>query len=55
MASAELLQTLGNKYSAEILDATTMAERARARLPHRLPYGFHGQFYADGDPVRSMA
>mgnify|MGYP006279056033 CR=1 FL=1 len=38
-----------------VLDATTMTELARAPLPHRLPYGFHGQFYADGDPVRSMA
>lgn len=38
-----------------VLDATTMDERARAPLPHRLPYGFHGQFYAAADPVRSMA
>lgn len=38
-----------------VLDATTMTERARAPLPHRLPYGFHGQFYAATDPVRSMA
>jgi len=38
-----------------VLDATTMDELARATLPHRLPYGFHGQFYAADDPVRSMA
>ncbi|MFC6756252.1 MULTISPECIES: carotenoid oxygenase family protein [Haloarcula] len=38
-----------------VLDATTMDERARAPLPHRLPYGFHGQFYAADNPVRSMA
>ncbi|MDS0280950.1 carotenoid oxygenase family protein [Haloarcula onubensis] len=38
-----------------VLDAATMTERARAPLPHRLPYGFHGQFYAADDPVRSMA
>jgi len=38
-----------------VLDATTMDELARAPLPHRLPYGFHGQFYAADDPVRSMA
>jgi carotenoid cleavage dioxygenase-like enzyme len=37
-----------------VLDAETMAELARAPLPHRLPYGFHGQFYDAGDPVRSM-
>ncbi|MDS0260596.1 carotenoid oxygenase family protein [Haloarcula sp. S1CR25-12] len=38
-----------------VLDATTMSELARAPLPHRLPYGFHGQFYAADGPVRSMA
>ena len=38
-----------------VLDATDMEELARATLPHRLPYGFHGQFYAADDPVRSMA
>ncbi|MBX0302219.1 carotenoid oxygenase family protein [Haloarcula salinisoli] len=38
-----------------VLDATTMDELVRAPLPHRLPYGFHGQFYATDDPVRSMA
>jgi carotenoid cleavage dioxygenase-like enzyme len=37
------------------LDAETLTERARALLPHRLPYGFHGQFYADDGPTRSMA
>ncbi len=38
-----------------VLDAASFEELARAPLPHRLPYGFHGQFYADDDPVRSMA
>lgn len=37
------------------LDAETMTERARVPLPHRVPYGFHGQFYATTDPTRSMA
>jgi carotenoid cleavage dioxygenase-like enzyme len=37
------------------LDAGTMTERARLPLPHRVPYGFHGQFYAATDPTRSMA
>jgi carotenoid cleavage dioxygenase-like enzyme len=37
------------------LDAGTLTERARAPLPHRLPYGFHGQFYDATDPTRSMA
>lgn len=37
------------------LDAETLSERGRATLPHRLPYGFHGQFYGPVDPGRSMA
>lgn len=37
-----------------VLDGETMAELARAPLPHRLPYGFHGQFYDARDPARSM-
>lgn len=40
-----------------VLDAATFTERARARCPHSIPFGFHGQFYADGEerPTRSMA
>jgi beta,beta-carotene 9',10'-dioxygenase len=30
-----------------VLDAETMQERARARVPHHIPFGIHGQFYAD--------
>lgn len=37
------------------LDAATLTELARAQLPHQVPYGFHGQFYAAEDPHRSMA
>jgi carotenoid cleavage dioxygenase-like enzyme len=36
------------------LDAATLTERARANLPHRLPAGFHGQFYDAADPQRLM-
>ncbi|MFB6127468.1 MAG: carotenoid oxygenase family protein [Halolamina sp.] len=36
------------------LDAQTLTERARAPLPHRVPYGFHGQFYDAAEPRRSM-
>jgi carotenoid cleavage dioxygenase-like enzyme len=28
-----------------VLDAATFEERARAWLPHHLPFGFHGRFY----------
>ncbi len=27
-----------------VLDAATLAERARAGVPHHIPFGFHGQF-----------
>lgn len=27
-----------------VLDAATLAERARAEVPHHIPFGFHGQF-----------
>jgi carotenoid cleavage dioxygenase-like enzyme len=27
-----------------VLDAATFAEQARAQAPHRVPFGFHGQF-----------
>lgn len=50
-----VLDAAANRSFLVVLDATTIEERARAPLPHRLPYGFHGQFYAAADPVRSMA
>jgi len=50
-----VLDAEAERSALVVLDSATMTERARAPLPHRLPYGFHGQFYADGDPVRSMA
>lgn len=37
------------------LDAATLGELGRAHLPHRLPFGFHGQFYGPSTPGRSMA
>jgi len=37
------------------LDAETLRELGRAHLPHRLPFGFHGQFYGSSSPGRSMA
>jgi len=30
-----------------VLDGTTFEERARAWLPHHLPFGFHGRFYRE--------
>jgi carotenoid cleavage dioxygenase-like enzyme len=28
-----------------VLDADTLAERARAEVPHHIPHGFHGQYF----------
>jgi carotenoid cleavage dioxygenase-like enzyme len=30
--------------SMVVLDAATLIELARARVPHHIPFGFHGQF-----------
>jgi len=49
------LDTRAERSAILCLDADTLAERARAYLPHPLPYGFHGQFYGPVDPGRSMA
>ena len=27
-----------------VLDAATLEERARAEVPHHIPFGFHGQY-----------
>jgi carotenoid cleavage dioxygenase-like enzyme len=32
-----------------VLDAATFAERARAEVPHHIPFGFHGQFFGSLD------
>ncbi len=37
------------------LEATDLSERARAILPHAVPYPFHGQFYEAESPTRTMA
>jgi beta,beta-carotene 9',10'-dioxygenase len=28
-----------------VLDASSLAERARAEVPHHIPFGFHGNFF----------
>jgi carotenoid cleavage dioxygenase-like enzyme len=40
-----LLDTGADRSVLTVLDAETMTELARAPLPHRLPYAFHGQFF----------
>ncbi len=29
-----------------VLDAATMTELGRARVPHHIPFGFHGQYFS---------
>ncbi len=49
-----LLEPGADRSTLVVLDAATLEERARAPLPHRLPYGFHGQFYGPQAPGRTM-
>lgn len=32
-----------------VLDARDLSEMARARVPHHIPFGFHGQYFAHGE------
>jgi carotenoid cleavage dioxygenase-like enzyme len=32
-----------------VLDAASFAEVARARVPHHIPFGFHGQYFGEGE------
>ena len=36
-----------NRSFLLVLDATSFGERARAEVPHHVPFGFHGQFFRD--------
>lgn len=36
-----------------VLDGTTFDERARVQVPHHIPFGFHGQFFSNGQPIDS--
>ena len=52
-----VLDTQEKRSFLLVLDARSFEERARAIVPHPIPFGFHGQFYRDGEerPTRSMA
>jgi beta,beta-carotene 9',10'-dioxygenase len=41
-----LLEPGRSASSLLVLDATTLSELARARVPHHIPFGFHGQHFA---------
>jgi beta,beta-carotene 9',10'-dioxygenase len=35
------------RSSLVVLDGETFTERARAYLPHHVPFGFHGEFFPE--------
>jgi carotenoid cleavage dioxygenase-like enzyme len=41
-----VLDSAGGSSYLLILDAATMAEVGRAQVPHHIPFGFHGQYFA---------
>ena len=38
----------GNSFLL-VLDAASFDEVARARVPHHIPFGFHGQYFDEGE------
>jgi carotenoid cleavage dioxygenase-like enzyme len=32
-----------------VLDAISFGEVARARVPHHIPFGFHGQYFGESE------
>jgi carotenoid cleavage dioxygenase-like enzyme len=49
-----VLDTDADRTFLLVLDAGPFRELARARLPHRLPFAFHGEFYGPTTPGRSV-
>jgi carotenoid cleavage dioxygenase-like enzyme len=42
-----VLDTAEGRSALVVLDARDLTELARARVPHHVPFHFHGQFFAD--------
>jgi beta,beta-carotene 9',10'-dioxygenase len=40
-----VLEADGKRSFLVILDAHSLKEKARAQLPHHIPFGFHGQYF----------
>lgn len=49
-----LLDTRVDRSALVVLDAASFSELARVRLPAAFPFGFHGQWYSDNRPHRTM-
>lgn len=46
-----LLEPERSASSLVVLDATDLSELARARVPHHIPFGFHGQHFGTLNPA----
>jgi beta,beta-carotene 9',10'-dioxygenase len=44
-----VLDTAAGTSFLLVLDASSFGEMARARVPHHIPFGFHGQYYGEGE------
>ena len=44
---APALDTDAERSMLLVFDAATLTERARAPLPHAVPFGFHGRFFPE--------
>lgn len=42
-----VLDTEAQRSFLLVLDAATLGERARAAVPHHIPFGFHGNYFSD--------
>jgi carotenoid cleavage dioxygenase-like enzyme len=44
-----VLDTAAGTSFLLVLDAASFGEVARARVPHHIPFGFHGQYFGEGE------
>ena len=44
-----VLDTAAGTSLLLVLDAASFSEVARARVPHHIPFGFHGQYFSEGE------
>ena len=44
-----VLDTAAGTSLLLVLDAASFSELARVRLPHHIPFGFHGQYFGEGE------
>jgi carotenoid cleavage dioxygenase-like enzyme len=49
---ATALDAAAERTILVVLTGTTFTERARVELPHAIPFGFHGEYFAETEPPR---